>query len=121
MRLRFSLVALVCIVSAALLHAGDVSGTWVGTMAFGDNQFNLTYIFKQDGEKLSGVVNGPNGDLPLADGKVAGDKLSFSVTVEVDGNPAKFISEGTVKGDEIALVTKGGNFGAGSMTLKRSK
>jgi hypothetical protein len=101
--------------------AADVSGTWVGVFSFGDNQFNLTYIFKQDGAKLTGVVNGPNGDLPLNDGKIDGDKLSFSVTVEVNGNPAKFTSEGVLKGDEIVLTTKGGNFGSGDVTLKRSK
>jgi hypothetical protein len=105
----------------ALLPAADVSGTWVGMLTFGDNQFNLTYIFKQDGDKLTGVVNGPNGDLPLSDGKVTGDKLSFTITVEVNGNPAKFTSEGTIHGEEIALTTKGGAFGSGSMTLKRSK
>jgi hypothetical protein len=118
-RLFFAVLA--CSMFAALLPASDVSGTWVGLMAFGDNQFNLTYIFKQEGDKLTGVVNGPNGDLPLADGQVHGDKLSFAVNVEVNGNPTKFTSEGTLKGEEIVLTTKGGAFGAGSVTLKRSK
>ena len=115
------IAATICVVFASLLCAADVSGTWVGVMSYGDNQYNLTYIFKQEGSKLSGIVNGPSGDLPLADGKVEGDKLSFNVTVEVNGNPAKFTSEGTIKGQEIVLTTKNGTFKTGSVTLKRSQ
>ena len=90
----------------------------------GDNPFTLTYAFKQDGEKLTGTVTGPQGDpLPLKEGKVAGDKISFYVNVDMGGTPAKFSSEGVVKGDEITLTTKaegGPDFGP-PMILKRVK
>ena len=93
-------------------------------MQMGDNPFTLTYAFKQDGEKLTGTVTGPQGDpLPLNEGKVVGDKVSFSVQVDMGGNPAKFSSEGVIKGDEISLTTKtegGPDFGP-PMTLKRAK
>ncbi len=90
----------------------------------GDNPFTLTYAFKQDGEKLTGTVTGPQGEpLPLNDGKVVGDKLSFNVKVDMGGNPAKFMSEGIIKGDEITLTTKveGGEDFGGPMILKRVK
>jgi hypothetical protein len=107
---------------AALLLAADITGTWAGTMVAGDNQIPLTYNFKQDGAKLTGTVTGPNGDLPLADGKVDGDKISFSVMVDMGGNPTKFVGEGTVKSaDEIVLKTTAPDFEAPPMTLKRSK
>jgi hypothetical protein len=106
---------------ASLLVAGDISGTWTGMMVFGDNQVPLTYSFKQDGAKLTGTVTGPGGDIPLAEGKVEGDKLSFSVTVDMGGNPSKFTSTGTVKGEEIVLETKNEAFSSPPITLKRSK
>jgi len=91
----------------------------------GDQPFTLTYAFKQDGEKLTGTVTGPQGaPLPLNGGKIAGDKISFSVNVDMGGNPAKFVSEGVIKGEEITLTTKmegGQDFGGGPMTLKRVK
>ena len=90
----------------------------------GDQPLTLTYAFKQDGEKLTGTVTGPQGaPLPLNDGKIAGDKISFSVQVDMGGNAAKFVSEGVVRGEEITLTTKmeGGDFGGGPMTLKRVK
>ena len=91
----------------------------------GDNPFTLTYAFKQDGEKLTGTVTGPQGDpLPLSDGKVVGDKVSFYVQVDMGGTPAKFTSQGIIKGDEITLTTKnegGPDCGGGPMILKRVK
>ena len=114
-------IALVCAVFAGTLLAGDISGTWTGNMVFGDNQIPLTYIFKQDGGKLTGSVTGPGGEIPLAEGKVEADKLSFSVTVDMNGAPSKFTSSGTIKGEEIELVTKNDAFASPPMTLKRSK
>ena len=104
--------------------AGDISGTWTGQLSGPDgNTFALTYSFKQDGEKLTGTVAGPQGDpLPLEEGKVQGEKVSFSVNVPFNGG-TKFMSEGTIKGDEITLNTKaeGGEALGGPITLKKQK
>jgi len=116
--------AVLCAIFAGAALAADISGNWSGTMQMGDNPFTLTYAFKQDGEKLTGTVTGPQGQpLPLNDGKVVADKVSFFVQVDMGGNPAKFISQGIVKGDEITLTTKiegGEDFGP-PMVLKRVK
>src|SRR3954462_14262008 len=81
--------------------SADISGNWSGTMQMGDQPFTLTYAFKQDGEKLTGTVTGPQGDpLTLKEGKIAGDKVSFFVNVDMGGNAAKFVSEGVIKGEE---------------------
>jgi hypothetical protein len=116
--------AVLCAIFAGAALAADISGNWSGTMQMGDNPFTLTYAFKQDGEKLTGTVTGPQGaPLPLNDGKVVGDKVSFSVQVDMGGNPSKFSSQGVIKGDEITLTTKvegGEDFGP-PMVLKRVK
>jgi hypothetical protein len=117
--------AVLCALFAGAALAADISGNWSGTMQMGDNPFTLTYALKQDGEKLTGTVTGPQGDpMPLADGKVTGDKVSFSVQANMGGTPTKFVSEGIIKGDEITLTTKvegGEAFGGGPMVLKRVK
>jgi len=119
-------VALATILLTLLAVAAwaDVTGTWKGEFTGPDgNSFTLTYSFKQDGDKLTGTVEGPGGPLDLQDGKVTGNKISFWVTVDMGGNSAKFVSEGTVKGDEISLTTKmeGGDMEFPAMTLKRQK
>src|SRR5260370_42312522 len=93
---------LLCIIFAGVALAADISGNWSGTMQMGDNPISLTYAFKQDGEKVTGSVTTPHGDaIPLSDGKIAGDKISFYVQGDMGGTPAKFSSEGLIKGGEI--------------------
>jgi hypothetical protein len=111
---------------AAAALAADITGTWTGAMSMGDNQFTLTYTFKVDGEKLTGTIQTPQGDsLPLIDGKISGDKVSFAVKTDMGNGPVKFASEGTIKSaDAIELSTKmegGAEFGGGPITLKRTK
>lgn len=107
-----------------LALAADITGNWSGTLQMGDNPLALTFTFQQDGEKLTGTVSTPQGEpLPLNEGKVVGDKVTFFVTTEMDGNPTKFVSEGIIKGDEITLTIKVGTevFGGGPVTLKKAK
>lgn len=115
--------AILCVIFAAVALAADISGTWSGSMQTGDNPYPLTFSFKQDGAKLTGTVIGPSGQpLTLQEGKVSADKVSFFVQAEVNGNLAKFLSEGIIKGDEIALNIKiDGGEDFGTTTLKRAK
>jgi len=115
---------LLCVIFGGVAVAAEISGNWSGTMQMGDNPISLTYAFKQDGEKVTGSVTTPHGDaIPLSDGKIAGDKITFYVQVDMGGTPAKFSSEGVIKGDEITLTTKseGGPDMGPPMVLKRVK
>src|SRR5674476_1355227 len=96
--------AVLCAIFAAAAQAADISGNWSGTMQAGNDPVPLTFAFKQDGEQLTGTVTGPKGQpLPLNDGKVVADKVSFFVQVDMGGNPAKFISQGTVSYTHLTL------------------
>jgi len=123
-RRQFAILALLSALLSVAAWAGDITGTWTGSISGGGGDFSLTYSFKQDGDKFTGTVQGPQGDpLPLTDCKLDGDKISFAVKVDMGGNAATFTSKGTIKGDEIALTTTndaGMDFG-GEMTLKRQK
>jgi hypothetical protein len=116
---------LVALLWAGAAWATDVSGTWTGQMAGPDGSggFEISFTFKQAGDKLTGTVQGPQGDpIEITDGKVDGDKISFVVKIEANGG-MKITHDGAVSGDEIKLNSKveGGEFPAGSMTLKRVK
>ncbi|MGA2675088.1 MAG: hypothetical protein ABSE99_17875 [Terracidiphilus sp.] len=106
---------------AATAFAADVTGTWSGDMKTPDgNSFHISFMFKQDGAKLTGTVQGPRGDpIEIADGKIDGDKLSFTVSF----NGMTIQHEGVLHDDEIKLTTKTdqGDFPGGEMTLTRSK
>jgi hypothetical protein len=63
--------------------AGDLSGKWSGTFKVdgGDHTVPQLFIFKQDGNKLTGS-GGPNtGErYPIENGKVDGNRITFEIT-----------------------------------------
>ena len=112
---RLAILAL----AAMTLLAADVTGKWTGSMAGPDGGgMSISCQLKQDGNKLTGAVEGPGGAMEIQDGKIEGDKLSFTV----DFNGMKIVHEGAIKGDEITLTIKmDGGDGPGPITLKRAK
>ena len=124
MRKLFSLslaaVAMLALAPLAAHAATNVTGDWTGSMQGGNGDFQLTFTFKQDGATLTGSVQGPQGDpLPIANGKIDGDKISFDIVF----NGTTISHEGTVTGDEIKLSSKSsdGDFPPNTFTLKRAK
>ena len=117
----FAVLAMVLAVPAA--KAADVTGNWTAEMTSPDgNSMQLAFTFKQDGDKLTGTVQGPQGDpIDISNGKIEGNKLSFDVSF----NGMTISHEGTVNdaGDEIEMTTKSdsADFPGGKMTLKRAK
>jgi hypothetical protein len=118
-RLLYFCAALAMMFPAATMRAADVTGTWSGEMKTPDgNSFQLTFTFKQDGDKLTGTVQGPQGDpIDISNGKVDGDKFSFDVSF----NGMTIHHDCTVDGDEVKMTTKSesGDFPGGQLTLKR--
>ena len=112
--------AVLVTLTATLMFAADVTGAWKGEVKGPDgNSFQLTFNFKQDGAKLTGAVTGPGGDIPITDGKIDGDKISFAVSV----NGVTIQHDGVISGDQIKLTTKASDpsFPAGDLTLTRAK
>jgi hypothetical protein len=103
-RLRLAAGAL-ALVFAGSLEAADVTGKWVAQVPGRDGQTReTTFNFKVDGDKLGGTVSGRQGDVPLADGKVQGDDLSFTTTFNFQGNDVAFDWKGKVQGDQIKMT-----------------
>jgi hypothetical protein len=102
--------AMLVALGAGAALAADITGKWTGQMGGGPdgNGFSITFNFKQDGTKLTGTADGPGGEpLEIKDGKVDGDKISFTLNFEGGGGgTAKIVHEGTIKGDEITLTVK---------------
>ena len=118
--LSICVAMIMALTTASAFAATDISGTWTADMKApdGSSNFQLTFTFKQDGAKLTGTVLGPQGDpVSITEGVVAGDKITFSVSV----NGMIISHEGTIVGDEIKLTSKSDQGPAGEMTLKRAK
>ena len=57
-----------------------LNGKWTGSVKITpEDDIALVYNFKVEGEKLSGTVQSPDGDLPIADGILSGNEFAFVV------------------------------------------
>src|SRR5207247_1101567 len=73
---------------AAAAIAADIDGTWKASTDGPNGPMEWTFVFKADGAKLTGETITHHGDrkFPIQDGKVEGDNLSFTVTVNMHGS-----------------------------------
>jgi hypothetical protein len=105
MRMRsWFLMAAVAVLLALTVSAADVSGKWVGQMPTRNGARETTFEFKADGDKLTGTMSGPQGDIDIKDGKISGSDISFKVPLEFNGNSFVLIFKGTVSGDQIKFT-----------------
>jgi hypothetical protein len=114
------------IIVAAVVWAADLNGKWTAQVPGRQgNAQETTFTFKVEGDKLTGTVSGQQGETPIADGKISGDEISFTVTRERQGNTIKQLFKGKVAGDEIKFTrsTEGrqGDRPPVEFTAKRAK
>lgn len=106
---------------AGSAFAANIDGTWSGEFVggMGGQPMKLSYTFKADGNTLTGThSNGMGEPIPIKDGKIDGDNISFTVAVDFGQMKMTFKYTGIVKGDEIELTFKmdmpGGGPGGGA-------
>jgi opacity protein-like surface antigen len=125
MKICFFAVGILLLASLAI--AADIDGKWTGQYNSGmGDPMTLAYTFKANGNTLTGTtLGGPDGqEIPIKDGKIDGNKISFVVSVNFNGTDMKFRYKGVLSGDEIKLTfdtgTGGGPGGsAQGFTVKR--
>jgi hypothetical protein len=127
MKTRFSFFTFcLALLAATVVWAVDVTGKWTAQVPGRDGQTQETTInLKVEGGKLTGTIAGQQGETAIADGKITGDEISFTVTRERQGNTIKQLFKGKVAGDEIKFTrsTEGGqgNRPPVEFTAKRAK
>jgi hypothetical protein len=116
------LAACIALSGISLAYAADVTGKWVAQVPGRDGQTRETTItLKAEGEKLTGSVSGRQGDIPISEGQIKGDELSFTVTQSRQGNEVKVNYKGKVSGDEIKFTRTIGDRPPVEFTAKRAK
>ena len=99
-----SILALFAMLSFSCL-AADVTGNWKGTAESPNGSIERTFSFKQDGAKLTGeTVSSFAGKSTITEGKVDGDKVSFTINVKIQDNELTVTYKGVVSGDTIKFA-----------------
>lgn len=96
--------------------ATGIEGTWLAKMQGPDGDMELTFVFKMEGEKLTGTVQSPNGDLEITNTKINGKEFSFDVSF----GDMTIKHQCTLKEDDtINMKVQGTPMGDSEMILKR--
>jgi hypothetical protein len=100
-----SLAGAFALAATLVAHAADITGKWTAQVPGRDGQMmEQTFDFKVDGEKLTGNVTTPRGDIAITDGSVKGDAVAFTNVANFNGNEVKILYKGTIAGEEIKFT-----------------
>ena len=100
---------LLCLMAifAFTASAADISGNWKGTAETPNGTVERTFVFKVDGHKVTGETTSARfGKSAIEDGKVDGDDVSFTLTVNVQGTEGKVHSQGKVAGATLPFTVE---------------
>ena len=96
----------------------SVDGTWNLTFNTPMGAQQGTLELKTNGDSLEGTMVGPQGPVPLEDGKVDGDALTWSVNAPQMGTKIEFTAK--VDGDKISGEAELGTFGKATIEGTRA-
>jgi hypothetical protein len=111
MRYKLLGVALLSAMLALPALAAGIDGTWAGTVETQRGSQEITMTLKADGNTLTGSVSGRQGDRPIENGKIDGDKISFEQKVEFGGQSRTIKYSGTLAGEELKMTRAIEGFG----------
>ena len=119
--MRIIASVLMVLIVGASAYAADVDGTWSGTVQGPMGDFPVSFTFKADGAKLTGSTLGFDGmPVPIMDGKIDGNTITFTVTFDFGGMPFMLSYKGNVSPDQIKM--SGDAFGMPfEFVLKKAK
>lgn len=90
---------------AALAVAAEVDGVWEGVITVTGTDVPVRWTFKASGSELTGSVSQAGGpEIAIKNGKVDGNRITFLLSLEFQGNMLDINYSGVVSGDEMKLT-----------------
>jgi hypothetical protein len=84
--------------------AADIDGKWTGSIDSPNGPVTINYTFKAQGATLTGSTTAGDGKVwPITDGKITGNKVSFSLTLDFGQGPATFNYTGELAAAMLTL------------------
>ena len=103
--MKIGALVLAVVLAAVPAFAADVDGKWIGSFASPNGDIELGFTFKADGTMLTGTNTGPDGaTLPIKNGKIDGNKIAFTVSVDFGGMAVDINYTGVVSPAAIKLT-----------------
>jgi hypothetical protein len=115
---KLAIATLVFALGSVTALAADFNGKWSADVpGRNGNTTPTTFAFTVDATAMTvtGTVTGRMGDMPITNGKVTADSISFDVVRSMNGNSFTMSYAGTADGDTIKFTrtVSGGGAPAG--------
>ena len=120
---RIGLVLLIssCFLCAWIFAAEvDVNGKWDMTISTPRGERSTTAEFVQEGEDLTVVVQGRQGEVE-AKGSVKGSDIEWTIRRETSRGTFELVYKGKVDGDTMEGTVQFGSRGSGEWSAKRAE
>jgi len=115
---RTGLVLAALLLAAPAFAQPNVAGDWNFTIVSPQGTNTMKVNLKQDGEKVSGVIKGQAGELPMT-GTLIGNDLKLGFAVPFQGQSLEIGLAGKIEGAAIAGTADFGGFAQGEFSAKR--
>src|SRR5258706_13368187 len=119
-RLKTTLLTLSLLTASPAFAQTTITGDWDVTVVSPQGTNTTPVSFTQDGDKVSGIFKSPQGQLPFDSGKMTGNDVTFTFTVNFQGTPLPITLTGKVDGASMAGAADFGGFAQGEWSAKRS-
>ncbi len=101
MKRFIALLTVLMAFSFLAMAAEEATGNWKATLDTPNGPMALSFALKVDAGKVTGTMGSEMmGSIPISEGKIDGDKISFTV----NGQMGAMHAVGTVSGDTLKLT-----------------
>jgi len=112
--MKYFLILLFLGASFTIFAQTNIDGNWKGTRETPNGTFEVNYTFKADGKTLNGMMKSQFGEVPLENGKIDSNKISYSITL----NGTTVSSTGDILNENEILIKN--QFGEMKLTRVKS-
>lgn len=119
MKTSIFVLASALLVAVPAFAQTTVEGDWDVTIQSPQGANTVRVTLKQDGDKVTGLFKGPQGELPFDGGTLTGDELKFGFSVPFQGAPLLITLTGKVDGGSVTGKADFGGFAEGEWSAKK--
>lgn len=105
--------------AALSASAPTIAGEWDASMNTPGGVRNFKIVFQVAGDTVTGTVKRTMGDASLT-GRIKGDTLTFSYTIDYNGNPLTLTMTAMVTGDSMKGIVDFGGAAQDDFWAKRA-
>jgi len=101
--------------------AADPSGTWSLVVQSPQGDIAAQLTLAKDGEQISGTLGTPMGNIAIKTGRVTGNQVRLTATVDMGGQTIDTVISGAIEGDSMRGTMAMGAMGSFEFTGTRPR